>query len=119
MGRPRHHGEETPSGKAQRVCVCNGATDVPPASALSACGLGSPNTPRSRLRNQDVGAHCLPPGWHRRLLGFPPPRFSRAPVDLGGRAPAPTFFVGIFSFRNSASLHSTFQGAWIFTNPTP
>lgn len=27
--------------------------------------------------------------------------------------------VGIFSFRNSASLHSTFQGAWIFTNPTP
>lgn len=30
-----------------------------------------------------------------------------------------TFFVGIFSFKNSASLQSTFQGAWIFTNPTP
>lgn len=38
---------------------------------------------------------------------------------LRADASPPTFLVGIFSFKNSASLHSTFQGAWILTNPTP
>ena len=40
-------------------------------------------------------------------------------TSLRADASPPTFLVGIFSFKNSASLHSTFQGAWIFTNPTP
>lgn len=48
-----------------------------------------------------------------------PTRRPDPETRLGADTPPPTFLVGIFSFRNSASLHSTFQGAWIFTNPTP
>lgn len=47
------------------------------------------------------------------------PWCSHPETRLGADTSPPTFLVGIFSFRNSASLHSTFQGAWIFTNPTP
>lgn len=80
-------------------------TAPPAAPAPAPCGLG------------------LRPLQGPEAAGFPgdaePPAHTRQPRPHRPPGSPPTFLVGIFSFRNSASRHSTFQGAWIFRNPTP
>lgn len=110
MSQLRHGERETPA----REVPLHSLRSMPTAPCLSRLRAAAWVSAEAWSSLAFAATQSLLPAPDRRVCGALWPE-----TCLGAGTSPLTFLVGIFSFRNSASLHSTFQGAWIFTNPTP
>lgn len=90
MGRPRHHGEETPSGKAQRICVCSH-----PSRIRSQCvWSGVSEHPPPQARKSGCGRPLPAPWVAPKVARFPATEVLAGTSGPGGPRPSTHLLCG-------------------------